>query len=101
MNSSAPVYQSAELLYANTDFSKLNWLETQWAAWYLWIGNPIIATGLMSFLLHEVRGADFFSQDVGMLILVLAYTDCVFRSMRALDHHRRHPLLQKMEAATR
>ncbi len=44
----------ASLLYANTDFTKLNWLETQWAAWYLWIGNPILATGLASFLLHEV-----------------------------------------------
>ncbi|KAI0919861.1 C-4 sterol methyl oxidase [Taiwanofungus camphoratus] len=53
MNSTAPVYESAEVLYANTDFSKLNWAEQQWAAWYLWIGNPVIATGLMSFLLHE------------------------------------------------
>ena len=42
------------MLYANTDFSKLSWLETQWASWYLWIDNPIIATGLMSFLMHEV-----------------------------------------------
>ena len=55
MNSTAPAYTSAQVLYANTDFSKLNWLETQWAAWYLWLGNPVLATGLMSFLLHEVR----------------------------------------------
>lgn len=54
MNSTAPAYNSPELLYADTDFSKLNWLEKNWAAWYIWIGNPIIATGLMSFLLHEV-----------------------------------------------
>ncbi|KAI9455629.1 hypothetical protein HD554DRAFT_2317692 [Boletus coccyginus] len=25
-----------------------------WAAWYIWIGNPIIATSLMSFLIHEI-----------------------------------------------
>lgn len=54
MNSTAPLYQSADVLYSNTDFSKLNWVETQWAAWYMWIGNPVIATGLMSFLLHEI-----------------------------------------------
>ena len=41
-------------LYAGTDFSSLSWLEQQWVAWYVWIGNPVIATGLMSFLLHEV-----------------------------------------------
>jgi methylsterol monooxygenase len=38
-----------------TDFSSLNWFEQQWVAWYVWIGNPVIATGLMSFLMHEVR----------------------------------------------
>lgn len=56
MNSTAPlVHATAEMLYANTDMSKLNWFETQWVAWYLWINNPILATGLASFLLHEVR----------------------------------------------
>jgi hypothetical protein len=24
------------------------------AQWYMWIGNPVLATGIMSFLLHEV-----------------------------------------------
>jgi methylsterol monooxygenase len=47
---------SSELYTASgTDFSKLSWLEANWAAWYLLIGDPVIATGLMSFLLHEVR----------------------------------------------
>ncbi|KAB5588949.1 C-4 methylsterol oxidase [Ceratobasidium theobromae] len=46
---------SSELYAAGgTDFSKLSWLESNWAAWYLWIGDPVIATGLMSFLLHEI-----------------------------------------------
>ena len=36
MNSTAPlVHATAEMLYANTDMSKLNWFETQWVAWYL------------------------------------------------------------------
>jgi methylsterol monooxygenase len=47
-------HPSAQELYANTDFSKLSWLEHQWAAWYLWIGDPVLATGIMSFVMHEV-----------------------------------------------
>lgn len=43
-----------EQYYASVDFSSLGWMEKQWAAWYILIGNPIIATGLMSFLMHEV-----------------------------------------------
>ena len=56
-NTTATPYHDAGLLYANTDFSKLTWLELQWASWYLWIGNPVLATGLASFLLHEVGPA--------------------------------------------
>ena len=55
LNTTSLPYTHASVLYANTDFSNLSWLEANWAAWYLWIGNPVIATGLMSFLLHEVR----------------------------------------------
>jgi hypothetical protein len=47
----APFYQT---VYADIDFSSLSWLEQRWVAWYVWIGNPIIATGLMAFLMHEV-----------------------------------------------
>lgn len=48
-------YTPASVLYAQagTDFSKLNWFESQWAAWYLWMENPILATGLMAFIMHE------------------------------------------------
>lgn len=41
-------------LYGDVDLFSLNWLERTWAAWYIYIGNPVIATGLMSFLLHEI-----------------------------------------------
>jgi len=40
--------------YRGIDSSSLNWLKKQWAAWYIWIGNPAIATGPMSFLLQKV-----------------------------------------------
>ncbi|PBL02770.1 hypothetical protein ARMGADRAFT_1023943 [Armillaria gallica] len=45
---------AAESFYADTDLQSLNWVEQQWMAWYIWIGNPVIATGLMSFLMHEI-----------------------------------------------
>ncbi|KAJ7243658.1 C4-methyl sterol oxidase [Mycena rebaudengoi] len=45
---------------SSTDFSSLSWLEQQWAAWYVWIGNPVIATGLMSFLMHERTAIPYF-----------------------------------------
>lgn len=50
----AAAHQAAQELYAHVDLSKLSWLEHFWAAWYIRIDNPVIATGLMSFLLHEV-----------------------------------------------
>lgn len=41
-------------LYANVDFSTLNAFETAWTKWYLWFDNPVVATGVMAFLMHEV-----------------------------------------------
>ena len=74
MNSTAPlVHATAEMLYANTDMSKLNWFETQWVAWYLWINNPILATGLASFLLHEVRSPADSAYMVSNLFRQIVY----------------------------
>ncbi|KAL1709545.1 hypothetical protein EV121DRAFT_252953 [Schizophyllum commune] len=39
--------------YDGTDLTSLSWLEQLWVQWYVMIDNPTIATGLMSFLLHE------------------------------------------------
>ncbi|GAA5860790.1 hypothetical protein JCM1840_001968 [Sporobolomyces johnsonii] len=41
-------------LYAGVDLSQLSVLEQLWVDWYQWWGNPILATGVMSFLLHEL-----------------------------------------------
>lgn len=89
---------SAQELYASTDFASLNWVERQWVSWYLLIGDPVIATGLASFLLHEV-----------CMRLMFTYVpppptrtppDCVLWTLRPLDHHRRHSLLPPVEAST-
>ncbi|KAK2465971.1 hypothetical protein APHAL10511_001612 [Amanita phalloides] len=55
-----------DALYPSTDFASLSWFEKQWVAWYIWIANPIIATGLMSFLLHE---AVYFGRCVPWIII--------------------------------
>lgn len=83
-------------LYAGTDFSSLNWLEQQWVWWYVTIGNPVIATGLMSFLLHEVS----FLLAILLLTLnaVCLRSDCLLWTKHSLDYHRLYPLLPQMEA---
>ena len=40
-------------MYGATDLESLNWLEKLWSSYYIWMGNPILATGLLSFLVHE------------------------------------------------
>ena len=53
-NTTAPLHMSGEMLYTGTDFTSLNWFEQKWAMWYMLFNDPAIATGLMSFALHEV-----------------------------------------------
>ena len=53
-NTTAPLHTSPELLYSGTDFTSLNWFEQKWVAWYMAFNDPAIATGIMSFVLHEV-----------------------------------------------
>ena len=62
-NVTAAAHQAAQDIYVHVDLSKVSWLEQLWAAWYIWIGNPIIATGLMSFLLHEVSNTRSVKKD--------------------------------------
>ncbi|CED83720.1 c-4 methyl sterol oxidase [Phaffia rhodozyma] len=45
---------SASSLYPSVNMADLNILEQLWVRWYLYIGNPVLATGIMSFVLHEV-----------------------------------------------
>jgi hypothetical protein len=77
---------TASQLYAglNLDYAQLNWFESQWMAWYMWIGNPLIATGIASFILHEVHS---------LLVLFrrktepVACADRLFWSLHTVDHH--------------
>jgi len=82
-------------LYAGVDFTSLSWLEQQWAAWYVWIGNPIIATGLASFLLHEVCPLGLFRCSTAD-----KSQDCLLWTQYPLDYYRRDALLPQVEAST-
>lgn len=42
-------------LYNGLDLSQLNWLEQAWGQWYNYWGSPILATGILAFIMHEVR----------------------------------------------
>ncbi|KAH6873769.1 C4-methyl sterol oxidase [Coprinopsis sp. MPI-PUGE-AT-0042] len=53
-------------MYGATDYSSLSWLEQQWVQWYVKIGNPVLATGLMSFLLHEIV---YFGRAIPWIII--------------------------------
>lgn len=91
----AAAHATAHQLYAHVDLSKLSWLEQFWAAWYIWIDNPVIATGLMSFLLHEVSCTPGPTRRS-----LTPIQDCIFRTLCSLDHHRRYAVLSKVETAT-
>ncbi|KAK4702200.1 methylsterol monooxygenase, partial [Phenoliferia sp. Uapishka_3] len=41
-------------LYSGVDVASLNVAEKAWMSWYLYWGNPVLATGIMAFLMHEV-----------------------------------------------
>ncbi|KAJ3929215.1 MAG: hypothetical protein NXY57DRAFT_1050147 [Lentinula lateritia] len=57
---------SVDALYPGTDLSSLNWAEQQWVAWYVWWGNPVIATGMISFLMHEIV---YFGRSIPWMII--------------------------------
>ncbi|KAF9267193.1 C4-methyl sterol oxidase [Marasmius fiardii PR-910] len=65
-NATAPAPDVYEQLYGGVDYSSLNWYEQKWVAWYVWIGNPVIATGLISFLMHEVV---YFGRSIPWIII--------------------------------
>ncbi|KXJ89606.1 ERG25, C-4 methyl sterol oxidase [Microdochium bolleyi] len=41
------------VMLSDPAFHQFNFVERLWAAWYLWIGNDVLATGILTFILHE------------------------------------------------
>lgn len=92
LNTTSQLYSSL-----NLDYTQLNWFERHWMAWYLWIGNPLLATGIASFILHEVCVPLPALQRTAPSS---SYADCLFRSLFTMDHHRRDPIFPQVEIAT-
>ncbi|KAJ3742087.1 hypothetical protein DFH05DRAFT_1503848 [Lentinula detonsa] len=65
-NGTAETGNAMDALYSGTDFSSLNWTEQKWVAWYVWWGNPVIATGMISFLMHEIV---YFGRSLPWIII--------------------------------
>lgn len=45
---------------------QLNYFEKLWAAWYAYMGNDVLATGIMSFVMHEVV---YFGRSLPWIII--------------------------------
>ena len=56
-------YEFAEISKAN---ASLNVFEKLWAAWYAYMGNDVLATGVMSFTMHE---AVYFGRSLPWMII--------------------------------
>ena len=44
----------------------LNYFERLWAAWYAYMGNDVLATGILSFVMHEVV---YFGRSLPWIII--------------------------------
>ncbi|KAI4664592.1 uncharacterized protein J4E79_002889 [Alternaria viburni] len=60
---------------------QLNYLEKMWMAWYQWMGNDVLATGIMSFVFHELF---YFGRALPWIII-----DCIpFFNRYKLQHQK-------------
>jgi methylsterol monooxygenase len=58
-------------LYGDLNMDHLNWLERKWASYYIWMGNALLATGVMSFVMHEVG---YIRRRVEIELIVRSFT---------------------------
>lgn len=67
----------------------LNYFERMWLAYYIWMNNDILATGIMSFVMHEVV---YFGRSLPWIIIdFIPYFNKykiqnVWASAQKLDH---------------
>jgi hypothetical protein len=65
LNHSVTYWGAFEEISAQNN-AHLNVLERLWAAWYLYIGDPTLATGLLSFGMHEIV---YFGRSLPWIII--------------------------------
>lgn len=49
-------------------YPALNYFERLWAAWYAYMGNDVLATGIMSFAMHEIF---YFGRSLPWIVIDL------------------------------
>lgn len=47
-------------------YDQLNPFEQAWLAWYAWWDNDVLATGIMSFVMHEIV---YFGRSIPWIII--------------------------------
>ncbi|GFZ51202.1 C-4 methylsterol oxidase [Saitozyma sp. JCM 24511] len=60
------VTETQNALFGDVDLPNLNCLERAWASYYIHMGNAVLATGLMSFVLHEFV---YFGRAIPWLVI--------------------------------
>ncbi|KAK3715861.1 C-4 sterol methyl oxidase [Vermiconidia calcicola] len=55
-----------EFTEVSTNYVQLNYFERLWAAWYAYMGNDWLATGIMSFTMHELV---YFGRSLPWIII--------------------------------
>jgi methylsterol monooxygenase len=70
-NSTFSIAQSVPEYWAQFDqisntYTSLNYFEKLWAAWYAYMDNDTLATGLLSFTMHEVV---YFGRSLPWIIM--------------------------------
>lgn len=69
MNTTAPVDYFSVFEEVSKIDVHLNIFERLWAAWYLYMQNDTLATGIMSFMMHEIV---YFGRCIPFMII-----DCI------------------------
>ena len=61
----------------------LNVFERMWVAWYAWMGNDVLATGIMSFMMHELV---YFGRSLPWIIIdsIPAFNKYKIQGVRAV-----------------
>jgi len=69
----------------------LNIFERLWAAWYAYMQNDVLATGIMSFVMHEVV---YFGRSLPWIIIDMIPYFNKYKIQNVRFHPSRHSLLQ-------
>lgn len=99
-NSTAFAFPPPETYWATFDqvtrqYVQLNVFERLWLSWYAFMQNDVLATGIMSFVMHEVV---YFGRSLPWIIIdrIPAFNKYKIQNVRLLNAlqpnwHRSHP----------